>query len=72
MIAECLYSQVDDEGNEFLLLDEIIDHRKDDTAITAEEATVEPTAPRTNIMYRPPKAGKLVALGRTVQLLGSL
>ena len=43
MIAECLYSQVYDEGNEFLLLDEIIDYRKDDPAITAEEATVEPT-----------------------------
>ena len=43
MIVECLYSQVDDEGNECLLLDEIIDHHKDYTAITAEEATVEPT-----------------------------
>ena len=43
MISEFLYSQVDDEGNEFILLDEIIDHCKDDTAITVEEATVEPT-----------------------------
>ena len=37
-IAESLYSQVDDEGNEFILLDEITDHRKDDTALTEEES----------------------------------
>jgi len=29
VIAEAIYAQVDDEGYEHLLLDEIIDHRKD-------------------------------------------
>jgi hypothetical protein len=32
MIAENLYSQVDHEGNQFILLDEIIDHVHDETA----------------------------------------
>jgi hypothetical protein len=29
IIAECLYSQVDHEGNQYLLLDKIIDHERD-------------------------------------------
>ena len=37
-IAESLYSQVDDEGNKFILLEEIIDHRKDDNVLTEEES----------------------------------
>jgi hypothetical protein len=32
MIAENLYSQVDHEGNQFILLDEIVDHVHDETA----------------------------------------
>jgi hypothetical protein len=31
VIAENMYAQVDDEGNMFQLLDEIMDHKKDDT-----------------------------------------
>jgi hypothetical protein len=33
VIAENLYSQCDFEGRQFLVLDEIIDHAKDNTAI---------------------------------------
>jgi hypothetical protein len=41
VIAEALYSQVDADGNRFLLLKEIISHAKDHTAVSsAEEALV--------------------------------
>ena len=33
IIAESFMSNVDDEGNFFLLIDEIIDHRKNDEAV---------------------------------------
>ena len=36
-IAEKLYSQVDDEGRSFSLFDEIIDHKRDDTALSIGE-----------------------------------
>jgi hypothetical protein len=37
IITECLYSQVDDEGNQFLLLDEIIDWKQTEEALNDEE-----------------------------------
>ena len=40
MIAENMYAQVDDEGNEFLLLDEITDHKSDGTAIQIADGTI--------------------------------
>jgi len=40
IIAENMYAQVDDEGNEFLLLDEITDHKSDDSAIQIADGTV--------------------------------
>lgn len=33
-IAENLYSQVDDEGQGFSIMSEIIDHEKDESALT--------------------------------------
>lgn len=39
-IIENMYAQVDGEGRKQLLLDEIIDHRKDDTALTKDQATI--------------------------------
>jgi hypothetical protein len=36
VFAENLYSQVDAEGRSFTLFDEILDHKRDDTAITDE------------------------------------
>jgi hypothetical protein len=36
VIAEHLYSQVDDEGRRFLIVDEIIDHKMDGSAVTPD------------------------------------
>jgi hypothetical protein len=40
VIAENMYAQVDDEGNEFILLDEITDHRSDASAIQIADGTI--------------------------------
>ncbi|MGH3053527.1 MAG: hypothetical protein ACRDL7_00940, partial [Gaiellaceae bacterium] len=40
VIAESLYSQVDDEGNQYLIMDEIIDHRCNDTAVHQDDMYV--------------------------------
>ena len=40
VIAENMYAQVDDEGNEFLLLKEITDHRSNGSAIQIADSTV--------------------------------
>jgi hypothetical protein len=40
MVAQAMYSQCDIDGNQYLLLDQLVDHRKDDTAITLTEQTV--------------------------------
>ena len=37
MIAESMYSQCDPDGDEYILLDEIFDHRRTDTAIKLAE-----------------------------------
>jgi hypothetical protein len=37
VLAEAIYTQVDNEGNRFLLLQEITDHIMDDTALTTEQ-----------------------------------
>jgi hypothetical protein len=39
-IAENLLAQVDSEGHRQLMLDEIIDHRVNDTAIKKENGTI--------------------------------
>jgi hypothetical protein len=38
MIAESLYSQVDADGREFILMKEIVDHRSDGSAVPADDA----------------------------------
>jgi hypothetical protein len=35
-IAECIYSQMDDEGRQYVLLDEIVDYKTTDQALTEE------------------------------------
>ena len=37
VIAENMFSQVDEHGNEFLLLKEIVDHRKDNSAVSIDD-----------------------------------
>ena len=39
MVAENIYLSIDDAGNTFTLLDELINHKSDGTAMTKEEAT---------------------------------
>ena len=43
VIAENMYVQVDAEGNQFALLQEIIGHRKDNTALNVEDMYVQGT-----------------------------
>ena len=40
VIAECMYAQADAEGNQFQLLDEITDHRSDNSAIPIDDGFV--------------------------------
>ena len=40
VIADNIYAQCDDEGNMYTLMDEIIDHRKDSTALTEKDAWI--------------------------------
>jgi hypothetical protein len=40
MIAESLYSQCDPDGHEYILLDEIVDHRRTDSAIKLADQKV--------------------------------
>ena len=39
--AENMFKQVDNEGNQYLLLQEITDHRKDNSAIPISDGTVQ-------------------------------
>jgi hypothetical protein len=42
-IAKSLYSQVDEEGRSYLILSEIVDHRKDRNAISCDNAKIPGT-----------------------------
>ncbi|MGH7974682.1 MAG: reverse transcriptase domain-containing protein, partial [bacterium] len=37
VVAESLYAQVDDEGNQYMIMQEIIDHKKDGTAVSKDD-----------------------------------
>ena len=39
LIAENIYEQLDDEGNKYRLIDQIIDHKKDPSAILLSNGT---------------------------------
>jgi hypothetical protein len=41
MIAENIYAEVDSEGNQFLIMDEIIGHQANETALTSEEQWIQ-------------------------------
>ena len=52
IIAENMYSQVDDEGHRYMLLDEIVDHRKKDTAIERDDGFVtDPHGRKSRILF---------------------
>jgi hypothetical protein len=40
MIAQSMYAQCDADGNQYMLLDQLVDHRKDDAAISLTDQTV--------------------------------
>jgi hypothetical protein len=40
VIAEHLYSQIDDEGYHYLTLGDILDHKKDGSAVSVDDAYV--------------------------------
>ena len=40
VIAENLFAQVDDEGNRFVLLDDIVDHRKSADALSGDDGFI--------------------------------
>lgn len=60
LIAESLYSQVDDEGNQFILLDEILDHASDEKAVKPEDAHVQGTKGSNPHLKRTTKGWKLL------------
>jgi hypothetical protein len=39
-IAEAIYAQVDEEGRQYLLIDEIIDHRKLGDAVSGDDGFI--------------------------------
>jgi hypothetical protein len=41
IIAENIYAEVDSDGNQFLIMDEITGHQKDETALTSEEQRIQ-------------------------------
>ncbi len=41
VIAKNIYSQVDQEGHQFVILKEIIDHHKDQTAVAIDDKWVQ-------------------------------
>jgi hypothetical protein len=48
MITESLYSQVDADGREFILMKEIMDHRSGGSAVTVDDAYyVDPNGRKT-------------------------
>lgn len=40
-IAEAIYAQVDDEGNEYLILDDIIDHKQGADALRGDDVFIQ-------------------------------
>jgi Reverse transcriptase (RNA-dependent DNA polymerase) len=59
LIAEALYSQVDLEGNQYLLLDEILDHKSDGTAVQLDDMYLPQTGSNSH-MRRTTKGWKLL------------
>ena len=43
VIAECVYAQVDDEGNQFLLIQDNIDHKKDAQVLSKDDMWIKGT-----------------------------
>ena len=48
IIAECMYAQCDIEGNQYRLIDHIVDHRKDNKAVCKDKQDVTLNGKATN------------------------
>jgi hypothetical protein len=72
MLAEALYSQLDADGNCFLLLKEIVDHEKGAEALSYDEARiVNEKAVQIPHEYSQLKVGNFIVYGRMVAPLGT-
>jgi hypothetical protein len=71
MIAESLYSQVDADGREFMLMKEIMDHQSDGSAVPVDGTyDVDPNSCMTRQMTE--RDGSFSLNGRMAQQIGSL
>ena len=43
MIVKNMFAQVNDEGHQYAIIDEIVDHRKDNSAILISEGMIRGT-----------------------------
>ena len=59
VIAECVYSQVDREGRQYLMIKEIVDHKSDGNAVQIPDMWIAPTGSRNKHMRRTTKGWKL-------------
>jgi hypothetical protein len=59
VIAECIYSQVDREGRQYLMMREIIDHRKDGNAVLVADMWIEGNGSRNRHMRRTTKGWQM-------------
>ena len=69
IIAEHICAQLDDDGYTRMLMDEIIDHRSDKTAIKQSNGFVRDPMEHPNLRS-PLEAGNCVSDGKTTQLSG--
>ena len=68
MIAEILYAQVDQEGRHQVILDGIVGHQKDGSAMSLDDQIIVVNGKTANINAQP--AGTSVFNGRMVPPLG--
>ena len=65
VIAESIYAEVDDEGQDKLLLDEIVDHRKTADAVAADDAVVVIRGQDQGMAVACPVARRVYHMGKT-------
>ena len=70
LIAENIYEQFDDVGNKYHLIDEIIDHRKDNSAMSHKTPNIP--SGDAHIRKEQQEDGFCVFSGRMVQPAGSI
>jgi hypothetical protein len=69
VIAENLYSQVDEEGHHQVMLDEIVNHKSEKSAVLPEDGYINLKG--NDIVASQPRGGNCVSNGRTVPQVGS-